>query len=182
MFRKLGLLLFLSFSLSPVLAADTYMDAGWAKQACNAWNASPVLTKQLIDVDINEEFKGGYSWVRNNAKRGYKLVQMYRSSCGEASKIQLTIQEKNGLAMCVAAGKPDNKKMNFNVDYLMHASDKNWACMGRGSFGCGAMGAMMTGKLKFKGPKGEAMKVMSPIEAFLQVAGKLPGEKTSCPK
>jgi len=44
------------------------------------------------------------------------------------------------------------------------------------------MGAMMTGKLKFKGPKGEAMKVMSPFEAFLQVAGKLPGDKSSCPK
>ena len=181
MFRKLGIFLLLGFSVSPVIA-DTYMDASWARQACNAWNTNSILTKQLVDVDINTNDKGGYSWVRNNANRGYKLVQMYRSHCGEASKIQLTIQEKNGLAMCVAAGKPDNKKMNFSVDYLMHASDKNWACMGRGSWGCGAMGAMMTGKLKFKGPKGEAMTVMSPFEAFLKVAGKVPGDKASCPK
>ena len=84
--------------------------------------------------------------------------------------------------MCVAAGKPDGKKLNMAVDYVMHATDKNWACMGRGSFGCGAMGAMMSGKLKFKVPKVEAMKVMSPFGAFLKVAGSLPGDKASCPK
>ena len=31
-------------------------------------------------------------------------------------------------------GKPDDKKMNMDVDYLMHASDKDWACMGKGSW------------------------------------------------
>lgn len=34
----------------------------------------------------------------------------------------------------------------------MNATDEDWACMGKGSFGCGAMGAMMTGKLKFSRP------------------------------
>lgn len=167
--------------VSMPLMANTYMDAGWAQQACNEWNKSSTLTELLVDVDKNEE-GGGYNWSKNNANRGYKLVQMYRTSCGEASKIQLTIQEKDGKAICVAAGKPDGKKMNFAVDYLMHASDKNWACMGRGSFGCGAMGAMMSGKLKFKGPKGEAMRVMDPFAAFLKIAGKVPGDKASCPK
>jgi putative sterol carrier protein len=180
MVRKLGLFVVASLMAAPVIA-DTYMDAAWAQKACNAWNASATLTGQLVDMDINDN-GGGYSWTKNNAGRGYKLVQMYRSSCGEASKIQLTIQEKDGKAMCVAAGKPDGKAMNFAVDYLMHASDKNWACMGKGSFGCGAMGAMMSGKLKFKGPKVEAMKVMSPFGAFLKVAGTTAGDKASCPK
>ena len=180
MVKKLGLFVVASLMATPVIA-DTYMDAAWAQKACNAWNASPTLTELLVDMDA-KEFGGGYSWTKNNAGRGYKLVQMYRSSCGEASKIQLTIQEKDGKAMCVAAGKPDGKKMNYGVDYLMHASDNNWACMGRGSFGCGAMGAMMSGKLKFKGPKVEAMKVMSPFGAFLKVAGTTAGDKASCPK
>lgn len=83
--------------------------------------------------------------------------------------------------MCVEAGLPDKKAMNYKVDYLMHASDDNWACMGKGSFGCGAMGAMMSGKLKFQGPKLEAMKVMDPFESFLKIAGTVPGDKASCP-
>ena len=180
MFKKLGLIVAMATLTTPVIA-ETYMDATWAQKACNAWNASSTLTTELVDVDVNDH-GGGYSWIKNNAGRGYKLVQMYRSSCGEASKIQLTIQEKDGKAMCVAAGKPDGKAINLAVDYIMHASDANWACMGRGSFGCGAMGAMMSGKLKFKGPKMEAMKVMSPFEAFLKVAGSTAGDKSSCPK
>ena len=181
MVKKLGLIVATSLFASPVLA-ETYMDATWAQKACNAWNASPVLTEQLVDVDVNENESGGYSWIKNDAKRGYKLIHMYRTKCGEASKIQLMIQKKGDKAMCVAAGKPDGKKMNMAVDYIMHATDKNWACMGRSSFGCGAMGAMMSGKLKFKGPKVEAMKVMSPFGAFLKVSGSLPGDKASCPK
>lgn len=170
MFKKLGLMIVAGAFSVPAMA-DTYMDAAWAQKACNAWNQSPVLTTKLAA-----------DWMKNNAGRGYKIVQMYRTSCGAPSKVQLVIQEKNGKAMCVASGKPDGKKMNFNVDYLMHASDKHWACMGRGSFGCGAMGAMMSGKLKFQGPKGEAMSVMGPFGAFLKIAGKVPGDKAACPK
>jgi putative sterol carrier protein len=53
--------------------------------------------------------------------------------------------------------------------------------MGEGKFGCGAMGAMMTGKLKFEGPKMEAMGVMGPFDSFLLLTGKVPGDKASCP-
>lgn len=177
--KKLGMLALVAAVSTPAMA-NTYMDAVWAKKACNAWNASAELTSKLSDMDVSDG-GGGYSWVKNNAGRGYKLVQMYRTSCGAKSKIQLTIQDKGGKAMCTASGKPDGKKMNFSVDYLMHASDKHWSCMGKGSFGCGAMGAMMSGKLKFQGPKVEAMKVMGPFEAFLKVAGKTPGNKAACP-
>ncbi len=182
MLKKLGLITVLSVLATPVIA-DTYMDAAWAKKACDAWNANSTLTNQLANnVDEDDDDGEGYKWVDNNAGRGYKLVQMYRTSCGASTKIQLIIQNKDGKAMCTSAGKPDGKKMNFSVDYLMHASDKNWDCMGKGSFGCGAMGAMMSGKLKFQGPKVEAMKVMGPFESFLKVAGKTAGDKASCPK
>jgi putative sterol carrier protein len=43
------------------------------------------------------------------------------------------------------------------------------------------MGAMMTGKLKFEGPKMEAMGVMGPFDSFLILTGKVPGDKASCP-
>jgi putative sterol carrier protein len=38
----------------------------------------------------------------------------------------------------------------------------------------------MFGKLKFVGPKVEAMKVMGPFETFLKLPGKIPFDK-ACP-
>lgn len=178
MFKKTMLLCAALAGFSASAHAVEFMDAAWAKQACAAWNADPVLTTQLMEMP--EEGGNGYSWVSNDAGRGYKLVQMYRTQCGEASKIQLNIAAQGNQARCVYGGAPDGKAMNFNVDYLMHANDKDWTCMGTGSFGCGAMGAMMTGKLKFQGPKMEAMKVMSPFESFLQLTGKVAANKGDC--
>ena len=72
---------------------------------------------------------------------------------------------------------PDNDA----VDCLIDGTDEDWTCMGEGQFGCGAMGAMMTGKLKFQGPKGKAMGVMGPFDSFLTMTGKVPGDKAACP-
>lgn len=174
MFKRIaaisGLLL-----LSSQAYAGEFMDAAWAKQACDAWNADATLTGGLMDTD-------GYSWVKNDAKRGYKLIQAYRTQCGETSKIQLNIVVQGDKAMCSYGGAPDGKAMDYGVDYLMHATDADWTCMGKGEFGCGAMGAMMSGKLNFKGPKVEAMKVMSPFESFLHLTGKVPGNQGECKK
>lgn len=175
MFKQLLLssLCLLAVVSSTQAQAGEFMDAAWAKQACDAWNTDATLTAGLMDTD-------GYSWIKNDAGRGYKLIQMYRTSCGEASKVQLNISLQGNKAMCNYGGATDGKAMNFDVDYLMHAKDTDWTCMGNGDFGCGAMGAMMSGKLNFKGPKMEAMKVMSPFESFLKLTGKVPGNKTEC--
>ncbi|HRJ53734.1 MAG TPA: SCP2 sterol-binding domain-containing protein [Candidatus Thiothrix moscowensis] len=175
MFKQLSLssLCLLAVVSTTQAQAGEFMDAAWAKQACDAWNTDATLTAGLMDTD-------GYSWIKNDAGRGYKLIQMYRTSCGEASKVQLNISLQGNKAMCNYGGATDGKAMNFDVDYLMHAKDTDWTCMGNGDFGCGAMGAMMSGKLNFKGPKMEAMKVMSPFESFLKLTGKVPGNKTEC--
>ena len=172
-FLALGMLL-----ASPLMAAD-FMDAAWAKQACAKWNQTPILTTQLAEMP-GDMFGDGYKWIKNDAGRGYKMIQIYRdgNSCGASKAIQLTISNKNGKAMCIYGGKPDGKKMNYSVDYVMHATDPHWACMGSGR--CGVMGSMMTGKLKFRGPKMEAMKVMDPFSAFLKLTGQVPGAKSAC--
>lgn len=151
--------------------AGTFMDAEWASQMCKAWNNNPTLTKEL----------GGKAWAANNAGRGYKVIQLYRTKCGEKTKVELEFSDKDGKAVCTYGGAVKHAKLNLEVDYLMHASDEDWTCMGEGKFGCGAMGAMMTGKLKFSGPKGEAMGVMGPFDSFLTTTGKVPGDKGSCP-
>ena len=151
--------------------ADTFMDAAWADKACKAWNNNATLTTEL-----------GKKWIKNDGDRGYKIIQIYRDKCGDSNKIQLTIAAKDGKAICVRGGKPDGKKLDDNMDYVMHASDKDWTCIGKGSFGCGAMGAMASGKLKFEGPKMEAMSVMGPFGDFLTLTGSVGGDKSSCPQ
>ena len=161
----------LALTFSAGAQAATFMDASWASQLCSAWNSSSKLTSGL----------GGDAWAANDAGRGYKTIQLYRTKCGDNSKVELELTNKDGKAHCVYGGAVKHPNLNFDVDYVMHASDEDWTCMGEGSFGCGAMGAMMTGKLKFKGPKGEAMGVMGPFDEFLLLTGKVPGDKSSCP-
>ncbi len=175
--KKISVLVSLVLVSSAAMA--DFMDEKWAQQACDAWNKSPVLTGQLAQMP-GDMFGDGYKWIDNDAGRGYKIIKIFRdgNNCGPKKAIQLTIAKKNGKAMCVYGGKPDGKKMNFSVDYVMHATDKNWTCMGTGS--CGVMGSMMTGKLKFQGPKMEAMKVMDPFAGFLKLTGQVPGAKNAC--
>ena len=171
MLKKIILATAVTIGLTSSAMATEFMDKTWAKDMCNAWNNSSELTTGLA------------KWSTNNKDRGYKLIQIYRTQCDTKSKIQLNIINKDGKAMCVYGGKPDGKKVDTDVDYIMNASDEDWTCMGKGSFGCGAMGAMMSGKLKFEGPKGEAMTVMGPFGSFLELTGSVAGTKSeTCPK
>lgn len=156
---------------APIASAATFMDAEWAKGMCDVWNNTPELVNEL----------GGEDWSANNADRGYKIIRVYREKCGPDGAVQLTISDQDGKAMCTHGGTPTDEELNTDVDYLMHATDEHWQCMGEGSFGCGAMGAMMSGKLQFSGPKMEAMGVMGPFNAFLKSVDEVPGDMSACP-
>ena len=170
MFKKTTLMLSLLAFSAGSQAAPVFMSADWAAEACKAWNAEPQLTQDL-----------GGGWIGNNAGRGYKVIQIYRVECGEDKKVELTISEQEGKAICTYGGAVEHQEMNSDVDYLMYAEDEDWVCMGEGKWGCGPMGAMATGKLKFNGPKWEAMKVMGPFEGFLLLTGKVPSDRKTCP-
>lgn len=154
-------------TLSLGAQAEVFMSDAWAKQACKAWNNNSTLTKELA------------KWATNDDGRGFKTIQMYRDKCGLGSKVELKITNKDGKAMCTYGGAVTNTDPDYGVDYLMHATDENWTCMGKGD--CKAMGSMMTGKLKFSGPKMEAMGVMGPFNEFLALTGSVGGDKSSCP-
>jgi len=171
MLKKIILATTITIGFTSSAVSTEFMDKTWAKNMCDAWNKSSTLTTGLAE------------WSTNNEDRGYKLIQIYRTQCDTKSKIQLNIVNKDGKAICAYGGKPDGKKVDTNVDYIMHASDEDWTCMGKASFGCGAMGAMMSGKLQFTGPKMEAMSVMDPFGAFLELTGSVEGTKgQTCPK
>ena len=151
----------------PASAAPVLMTPEWAVQACDAWNANPILTTELAE-----------SWIKNDKRRGYKVMHMYRTDCGEGVMVEMKIASKDGKAMCVYGGKVQSTT-DFGVDYLMHANTKRWSEMGKGEYG--PMKAMMFGRLEFSGPKMEAMGVMGPFEQFLLLVGKVQSDTTSCP-
>jgi putative sterol carrier protein len=149
--------------------AATLMSEEWTASACEQWNKTPSLVDELAGA-----------WIKNDGGKGYKLIQLYRTECGEATRTEMRIAPKDGKAACVYGGKVENTKLDSSVDYLMHASTERWGEMGRGDYG--PMRAMMFGRLEFSGPKMEAMGVMGPFENFLLLVGKVPGETAACPK
>lgn len=156
-----GILTATAASAAPLMSAD------WAAQACQSWNGNPILAGEL-----------GEKWIKNDAGRGYKIIHMYRDECGEGSKVEMKIVPQGGKAICTHGGPVQNSKLNLDVDYVMHAETKRWREMGAGEYG--PMRAMAFGRLKFQGPKMEAMSVMGPFEQFLLMPGKVPGDD-SCP-
>ena len=165
----LGVAFLLSISNSAA-TADVFMDEAWAGKLCSAWNKSTVLTKDLATND----------WMGNNS-RGYKLIQLYRTSCGQPSMVQLKIEAKDNQAVCTYGGLPDGQKLDKSVDYRLNASDLHWSEMGSGKYG--PFKAMMFGYLNVQGPYDEAMYAMSPFSEFLKLAGSIPGDmgKNQCP-
>ena len=165
--KKLLLTVAVSCCASSAVAAPVMMTPEWAAQACTALNANPILTTELAD-----------QWIKNDKKRGYKVMHMYRTDCGEDLKVEMKIASKDGKAMCIYGGKVQSTT-DFDVDYLMHAKTQRWSQMGKGEYG--PMKAMMFGRLEFSGPMMEAMNVMGPFEQFLLLVGKVQSDTASCP-
>lgn len=153
-----------------VQAADpVFMSAEWATEACKGWNTDPALTTTLKER----------KWIDNNKGRGYKIVQIYRMDCPKSARVELKLEDKDGKALCTYGGAAVTQKLDSDADYLMFATDEHWKRMGAGEDG--PMKAMMFGRLKFEGPKMEAMGVMGPFGSFLRLTGKVPSDRTGCP-
>lgn len=154
---------------SAVRAEVVMMSSEWAQQACETWNETPVLTDELM--------KSG--WVANDSDRGHKVIQLYRTECGADSRVEIRIGAQGDKAICVYGGKTETTQLVSKSDYLMHAKTTRWQQMGQGKYG--PMKAMLLRRLKFKGPKWEAMKNMGPFKSFLLLTGTVGGDASSCP-
>ncbi len=157
-------------STSSYAAAEPFMSERWAQAVCEEWNETDALVSGLA----------GDKWAGNTSGKGYKVIQMYREECGFDSRVELNIVEQEGKAVCTYGGVVKTAELDQGADYLMHATDEHWECMGEGRFGCGAMGAMMSGKLNFAGPKREAANAVEPFNVFLKLTGAVGGE-AQCP-
>ena len=147
--------------------ASVLMSPDFGSELCEAWNMNDTLTKDLSD------------WMDNNLGRGYKVMLMKRNDCESSPMIQLTLQKVDGLVWCTYGGIATHEA-NDKADYIMTADTKHWVEMGNGEYGPAK--AMLTGKLKFKGPKGEAMANIKPFGSFLTLIAEPQGDASVCPQ
>lgn len=160
----------LAAQVSPSLAQPSLlMSPQWAKLACDAWNQEAALTDQLVES----------GWVKNDKGRGFKVMHLYRSDCGQQPTAEMRIALKDDKALCVYGGAVESAKLDSGADYVMSAETPRWLEMGKGDYG--PMRAMMFGRLQFVGPKLEAMGNMGPFSSFLRLVGKVPSDASSCP-
>jgi putative sterol carrier protein len=109
---------------APVLGNPPLMSQEWTTKACEQWHRTASLTDELAD-----------QWVKNDDGKGFKVVQLYCTDCGEASRTELRIAPKDGKAMCVYGGKLETAKLDSAIDCVMHATCDRWGEMRRGDYG-----------------------------------------------
>ena len=160
----LGLLL----SMASVAAAEEMilMSEEWAVEACEAWNEDELLTGELT------------KWIDNDLDRGYKVIQIYRMDCEESPRVELRLESVEGKTQCTRGGLA-KEELQPKADYLMFAQTTRWEEMGAGKYG--PMKGMMLRRLRFQGPKMEAMNNMGPFKNFLLLTGEIPSDTSTCP-
>ncbi len=156
---------------SNVAAGDLppMMSIKYIEQFCDAWNADELMTRGLADSE----------WIDNDGGKGFKIIQLYRLDCPDSPHVEMQFERQDNKAMCVYAGKVENPDLDRSADYEMYAETERWVELGNGDYG--PMKAMMFGRLKFKGPKIEAMGNMGPFKNFLLLFGRFPSDSTVCP-
>ncbi len=145
------------------------MSVEYIAQFCEAWNADELMTKGLADSE----------WVDNDGDKGFKIIQLYRRDCQDSPHVEMQFERQDNKAICVYAGKVENPVLDRGSDYEMYADTRRWIEIGNGDYG--PLKAMMFGRLKFKGPKIEAMGNMGPFKNFLLLFGRFPSNTTVCP-
>ena len=169
-FLKIAVLALLTVSSAYAQDKTVLMSAEWGTLACEAWNQEPILTNELAES----------GWVDNIGERGDKVMQIFRNDCGDTPTAELRIQRSEGQALCTYGGGIETTGLVKKHDYVMNATTEYWLDMGAGDLG--PMKAMMFGRLKFQGPKMEAMGNMGPFENFLLLVGVVESDSESCPQ
>lgn len=152
-----------------VNASEPFMSVPYITQFCDAWNADDLMTTGLAESE----------WVDNDGDKGFKIIQLYRLDCKDSPHVEMQFERQDDKAICVYAGKVENPDLDRSADYEMFATTKRWVEIGNGDYG--PMKAMMFGRMKFKGPKMEAMGNMGPFKNFLLLFGKFPADHSVCP-
>lgn len=93
-----------------------------------------------------------------------------------AAEEMILMSEEWAVEACEAWNEDE---LQPKADYLMFAQTTRWEEMGAGKYG--PMKGMMFRRLRFQGPKMEAMNNMGPFKNFLLLTGEIPSDTSTCP-
>jgi hypothetical protein len=185
--NSVGMLTFiLAMFLAPSVTAKAengavvFMGPEFAKLMVDAWNTSSLPDK------LGSKSVGGSDWINTpnkytGEKSNQQVIIMSRRDCPSIPKVQLTIENKDGRAVCTYGGP---MKVNFEkAEWAFSPKTVQWYMFAAGNWGYTQMPGIMSG---FRGPMFVARANIDNFGEFWKVAGRLAKKinadiNTACP-
>lgn len=172
--NHMGVLSFIMvMSLAPSVTAQAengavvFMGPEFAKLMVDAWNISPLPDK------LGSKSVGGSDWINTpnkytGEKTNRQVIIMSRRDCHSIPKVQLTIENKDGRAVCTYGGAM--KERYEKAEWAFSPRTIQWFKFAAGNWGYTQMPGIMSG---FRGPMFVARANIDNFGEFWKVAGQL---------
>jgi hypothetical protein len=174
MLHALGMMSFvMAMSLAPAAAARAengtvaFMGPEFARLMVDAWNSSS------LPVKLGSKSAGGSDWINTPNKytgeqTSTQVIIMSRRDCQAMPKVQLTIENRDGKAVCTYGGA---MKVEYEkAEWAFSPTTVQWFKFASGSWGYMQMPGIMSG---FRGPMFVARANIDNFGEFWKVAGRL---------
>lgn len=147
--------------------SEVFMSEGFAKLIVDAWNNSP------LPVSLGSKEIGGSDWINTTnkytgEKRNRQVIIMSRRDCPDMPKVQLTIENINGKAICTYGGVLTEKY--DKAEWAFAPTTMQWYKFASGKWGYLQMPGIMSG---FRGPMFVARANIDNFGEFWKVVGRL---------
>jgi len=153
---------------SPLSAEkEIFMGPDFAMLMCRAWNRSALPRK------LATKKKGGNGWIAVENKytgknRGKQAIVMSRRDCPRISRVQLTISNMDGMAICTYGGRM--KVAYRKAEWAFAPRTEHWFDFASGGWGMWAMRKLMKG---MRGPMTTAFSNRHNFGIFWKITGRL---------
>lgn len=142
-----------------------FMSPDFAKMMCSSWNESSLPGK------LGSKEKGGNDWINTEnkytgEKRGRQVLIMSRRDCPGIPRVQLTIENRDGLAVCSYGGAITESYEK--AEWAFAPETEQWYKFASGKWGYMQMPGIMSG---FRGPMFVARANIDNFGIFWKIAG-----------
>jgi len=161
-------------------SGPVFMSAEFAQLLVEAWNSSP------LPVKLGTKEAGGSDWINTpnkytGEKRNRQVIIMSRRDCPSMAKVQLTIENRDGKAVCTYGGAITEKYEK--AEWAFAPTTVQWYKFASGVWGYMQMPGIMSG---FRGPMFVARANIGNFGEFWKVVGRVAKKvnadyTTSCP-
>lgn len=173
------MIVFFNISYLPAQNAVQFLSPEFAKLVCDAWNQSELPQK------LGTKDAGGNDWILTENKytgevRNKQVLIMSRRDCNAMPKVQLTIENKNGKAVCTYGGILTESYEK--AEWAFAPTTVQWYKFASGIWGYMQMPGIMKG---FRGPMFVARANIDNFGTFWKIVGKVAKQtnadyKSSC--